>query len=195
MTFWVARGDHAATTQEIMDALANGSGAMGANLDMGGFDIINVDDIISNVSGREIRSQAGGYAIRLESGSVLDVVINNVVEYTFAPTTLDLLANILSGINLMQGVTTTNQIDDTTSGWIFTSPTSLRMQIGGTNKMQINATTISIETQFIEGQEISDPAAPAANSGRLYFRDNGSGKTQLVVRFNTGAVQVIATEP
>ena len=47
----------------------------------------------------------------------------------------------------------------------------------------------------IEGVEIADPAAPAVNRGRLYFRDNGAGKTQLVVRFNTGAVQVIATEP
>lgn len=43
--------------------------------------------------------------------------------------------------------------------------------------------------------EISDPAAPAANEARLYARDNGAGKTQLVVVFNTGAVQVIATEP
>ena len=43
--------------------------------------------------------------------------------------------------------------------------------------------------------EISDAAAPGANGARLYARDNGSGKTQLVVRFNTGAVQVIATEP
>jgi len=49
--------------------------------------------------------------------------------------------------------------------------------------------------QFIEGKEISDPAAPATNFGRLYFKDNGAGKTQLVARFPTGAVQVIATEP
>jgi len=43
--------------------------------------------------------------------------------------------------------------------------------------------------------EISAPAAPDANTGRLYVRDNGAGKTQLVIRFPTGAVQVIATEP
>jgi hypothetical protein len=41
----------------------------------------------------------------------------------------------------------------------------------------------------------SDPAAPAANDATLYARDNGAGKTQLCVRFPTGAVQVIATEP
>jgi hypothetical protein len=43
--------------------------------------------------------------------------------------------------------------------------------------------------------EQSDPAAPAANKSLLYTRDNGSGKTQIVARFPTGAVQVIATEP
>ena len=47
----------------------------------------------------------------------------------------------------------------------------------------------------VDFTEIADAAAPAANGARLYARDNGAGKTQLVVRFNTGAVQVIATEP
>ncbi len=43
--------------------------------------------------------------------------------------------------------------------------------------------------------EISDPAAPSSNQAKVYLRDNGSGKTQLCVRFATGAVQVLATEP
>ena len=41
----------------------------------------------------------------------------------------------------------------------------------------------------------ADPAAPAANKARLFMRDNGSGKTQFCVRFPTGAVQVLATQP
>tara|TARA_R110002126_G_scaffold1757_1_gene10550 strand:- start:6615 stop:8465 length:1851 start_codon:yes stop_codon:yes gene_type:complete len=40
-----------------------------------------------------------------------------------------------------------------------------------------------------------DVAAPAANKAVTYVRDNGAGKTQLVVRFPTGAIQVLATEP
>lgn len=48
---------------------------------------------------------------------------------------------------------------------------------------------------IVYGTEITDQAAPAANNGVMYFRDNGAGKTQLVVRFNTGAIQVIAAEP
>jgi hypothetical protein len=47
--------------------------------------------------------------------------------------------------------------------------------------------------QFAETR--GDLAAAATNAARLYARDNGSGKTQLVVRFHTGAVVVIATEP
>jgi hypothetical protein len=44
-------------------------------------------------------------------------------------------------------------------------------------------------------KERADPTAPAADNGILYVRDNGSGKSQLVVRFPTGAIQVISTEP
>ena len=47
----------------------------------------------------------------------------------------------------------------------------------------------------IELPEQTDPAAPASNLARLFVRDNGSGKTQLCVRFPTGAIQVISTEP
>jgi hypothetical protein len=44
--------------------------------------------------------------------------------------------------------------------------------------------------------EIREPPAPAIpNTARLFAKDNGSGKTQLCVRFPTGAVQVLATEP
>jgi len=43
--------------------------------------------------------------------------------------------------------------------------------------------------------ETSDPGVADTDGARLYARDNGSGKTQLVVVFQSGAVQVIATEP
>jgi hypothetical protein len=48
---------------------------------------------------------------------------------------------------------------------------------------------------YIELTEQSDAAAPEANHARLYVKDNGAGKTLLVVRFPSGAVQTIATEP
>lgn len=40
----------------------------------------------------------------------------------------------------------------------------------------------------------SDPSAPATNNGTLFFRDNGSNKTQLCVKFATGNAIVIATQ-
>jgi nitrous oxidase accessory protein NosD len=74
--------------------------------------------------------------------------------------------------------------------------TDLDVDIGSSNYRVNNIYANSLlVSSLLEGAERTDPAAPAANKGRLYFRDNGSGKTQLVVRFNTGAIQVIATEP
>jgi hypothetical protein len=50
-------------------------------------------------------------------------------------------------------------------------------------------------TKWYELAEVSTPPAPIANRARLFVRDNGTGKTQLCVRFHTGAVTVLATEP
>lgn len=47
---------------------------------------------------------------------------------------------------------------------------------------------------YIEGAEQSAPAAPAANGYRIFAQDSG-GKTQLMVRFASGASQQIAIEP
>ena len=47
--------------------------------------------------------------------------------------------------------------------------------------------------QFIE--QSADAAAPTADRARVFAKDNGAGKTQLCVRFASGAVQVLATEP
>ena len=50
-------------------------------------------------------------------------------------------------------------------------------------------------TGYLEMYEVTAPAAPGANAGRLYFEDNGAGKTRLMCLFNTGAAQQIAIEP
>ena len=49
-------------------------------------------------------------------------------------------------------------------------------------------------TQFYELTEIATPASPIANRARLFVKDNGLGKTQLVVKFANGTVKVLATE-
>jgi hypothetical protein len=40
-----------------------------------------------------------------------------------------------------------------------------------------------------------EPPAPAPTRARLFARDTGTGKTQLCVKFSTGVVQVLATQP
>ena len=44
-------------------------------------------------------------------------------------------------------------------------------------------------------QEIGTPSAPGRNKATLFVRDNGSGKSQLCVRFHTGSVRILATQP
>ncbi len=54
---------------------------------------------------------------------------------------------------------------------------------------------VQVGPRHFEMSEVTEPGAPAANNARVFTRDNGSGKTQLCVRFPTGATIVIATEP
>ena len=44
-------------------------------------------------------------------------------------------------------------------------------------------------------KQMSDPPAPTNDNVRVFARQNISGKQQLCVRFETGAAQIIATEP
>lgn len=51
------------------------------------------------------------------------------------------------------------------------------------------------QTTFLSGTELdSAPAAPPANGWRIYAIDTG-GKTDLYVRFSSGAAQQIAIQP
>ena len=52
----------------------------------------------------------------------------------------------------------------------------------------------TLTESYQELVEIGTPSAPPRNHARLFIRDNGNGKTQLCVRFHTGAVRVLATQ-
>jgi hypothetical protein len=43
-------------------------------------------------------------------------------------------------------------------------------------------------------EEIGDPSSPASNKAHLFVKDNGSGKTQLCVKFSSDSSIVIATQ-
>jgi hypothetical protein len=65
----------------------------------------------------------------------------------------------------------------------------------GINGITSPSTELDIGAGAIEFEEMTAPGAGAANTARLFSQDNGAGKTQLAVRFNTGAIQILATEP
>lgn len=81
-----------------------------------------------------------------------------------------------------------------------TDVVSIASLAGGSNYRDLKARAIFADgaadgTSFIEFQEQSaDPSAPAANNARLFLKDNGSGKTALMVRFPSGASQQLAVE-
>lgn len=93
-----------------------------------------------------------------------------------------------------------------TSPYLFAdSSNNLVAAMGSTNAIQIQnlsgtaiANILSLNggavMEFVT-ESSADAAAPSSNGARLYTKDNGAGKTQLAVRFATGAVQIIATEP
>jgi hypothetical protein len=54
------------------------------------------------------------------------------------------------------------------------------------------STRLDIDAGAMEFAEMTAPAAGAANTARLFARDDGGGDTELCVRFNTGDIQVIS---
>jgi hypothetical protein len=50
-------------------------------------------------------------------------------------------------------------------------------------------------TEPLTFEPTTAPPLPSAGQVRLYARDNGSGKTQLIAQFANGEVQGLATEP
>lgn len=62
----------------------------------------------------------------------------------------------------------------------------------GLTRIEVSATHPAVTGEAAA----SSPDAPTrAGTGTWFFRDNGAGKAQFCVRFPSGAVQILATEP
>ena len=72
----------------------------------------------------------------------------------------------------------------------------LRMKITAAGFVGIGtitpSTRLDIDAGAMEFAEMTAPAAGAANTARLFARDDGGGDTELCARFNSGLIQVIA---
>lgn len=165
----------------------------GVTLDSGGLILVgDVDDNISMlVSGIPVLSfMIGGdikglmKATTARSGGVAivggDMALDN--DYAF-------IAKGTGSNYARFGVTSGN------STWLVSADNDINFLTNGeTTMMTVSDGQVFIPTK-IQLKEISEPSNPGTpDTGFLFMKDSG-GKTQLCVRFHTGATQVIATEP
>lgn len=115
--------------------------------------------------------------------AVANVIITNAIRLVNGTITNTMLEN---NVYRAFGGTITNEISQ--SGGVP------YIEFGRNGAMRLVSSGGAVG--FWEAQKISaDPSAPASNFARFYIKDNGSGKGQLAVRFPSGAVQIVATEP
>lgn len=96
---------------------------------------------------------------------------------------------------------------NTSSSWIKaigghlsigTDTAAKNLYMGAANQeiLTLMAATQSAKfTKFFEMTEMTAPSAPPANGCIVYAVDNGSGKTQLMALFSSGAAQQLALQP
>lgn len=160
----------------------------------------------------------------IDAGSTVTLNVdssnNRVGINTSAPTT-DLYVSTPSAVTTLLGLHNPNAngneflvfIQDGTQKGIFgyrdaedrviinygTSSSPAHISVDSSGNVGIGTATpstqLDVDAGAIEFAEMTAPGGGAANTARLYAVDNGAGKTQLVVVFNTGAAQVLATEP
>ncbi len=141
--------------------------------------IVNGSNFVGNVAGSGLVERLTGVkATLLLSGSITTDRPPAAFEaqiFDDTPNANDLVAysvRILSGNGTKYGLRTFNALDYA----IYTN--------GGAHRFG----------DYLDITEISAPAAPSNTHGRLFCRDN-AGKTELCVRFATGAIQVLSMEP
>ena len=105
--------------------------------------------------------------------------------YAYSATALGIIGNLYWG---------THNTHDIGVGGAMPRDISSGRNITCGGRVRIDGTANQGFLEFFAEQS-PEPAAPAANGCRLYTKDNGSGKTQLMARFATGAAVQVAIEP
>lgn len=133
---------------------------------------IKVNDLLFVTGTRSITQSGGEYQLRTESGSVFVLYLNNVAEYTFTSSTLDLGGNILSSVSLIQGFAdTNNQIDDTAGGWDIKVSSADAIKLIRGSLEYVNAGVSGNLVLFAE----SEIHLKVTGSGDLAGFDDGTG--------------------
>jgi hypothetical protein len=158
-------------------------GGLGPSVFFGpGFLSFSVDGVTALVLRSSTRAVEGpaGTAIQLNSGDV-GLVLSGVLEV--APGASSVLTLTNGGATSNVELVASNGL----GGALKCNGFTILELTGGDASAKFGSYLNLVETTV--------PGAPSANEAFLYCQDNGAGKTQIVARFPTGAVQVIATEP
>jgi hypothetical protein len=116
----------------------------------------------------------------------------NVQDIDFGGWWIDLLNNVTDTVDRFS----IKYRAQSAAAGTFTTHLSMNKDgLLGINGITSPSTELDIGAGAMEFEEMTAPGAGAVNTARLFAQDNGAGKTQLAVRFNTGAIQILATEP
>jgi hypothetical protein len=151
------------------------------------------------INGNQVATldDAGAFSISSQTGSAIACMLD-VVSDIDGPTVV-CAANVLSNAYHLQCLDS-SVIASAKYVFSILKDGTLSWGVGANHAAEDTlltraAAAVLAVTSAFQFPERSDPTAPSTNNAILYAKDNGAGKTQIVVRFPTGAVQVLATEP
>lgn len=161
--------------------------------------VIGIGAVVDGDNGVAVGSAASagqtavglGYDADAVSGGV---AIGSSVDATFYAVAIGYQTQTTNWFAVSIGYQATAALNSVAIGDLSSAPNIGSVALGASSVTTEN-NQIASGARHMEMSEVIDPPAPGANKGRHYYRDNGSGKTQFCVRFPSGAVQVIATEP
>lgn len=190
----VSRGQY--TSYDVI-LKTSGQYEVDANFDLNDNTLLGVGLIQGTTTTNQIDDTVSGWDYKVGSGSVHDFYINGVIEYTMSNTALDLLANFLSGVGLIQGVTTTNQIDDITTGWDIKvgSGHNIDFYFNSALNYSFNSLNVDFMSNILKGIAVIEGATTTnkiTSSGAGWELEiNGAGD---VIAFHNGSSQRIKYE-
>jgi len=185
-----------------------------ATLDMNNLNIedvnalkINSGSADSAVSFSMFGASSAGAINLIDDTDTFQFQVDGALKLSISDTVISLSVPI----SVTGGITTSGELILTGSGVPTATNTSMTsftgdlhynaltgdshyFKVNGTTEVEIDADGLDIRNGWLELEERTAPSG-LSNHSRLYAKDNGSGKTQLVVIFGSGAEQVIATEP
>ena len=190
MVFYVSRGGYVVTAQEIFDALANGAGSALADLNMGGFSILNCGLLQGVTATNQINDTGTGWVLGVATGNTLDFKVDTVVEFRMNSTELNVGGNRIINCAELEGVTDTNEITDSAGGWLYDVATGAdhRFQVNGITQLLITVDTIDISSNYMTFSERIDPATATINSVYLYAKDK-AGISELYYINDNGDIR------